>query len=70
LAGTAQDVRDLIAYRLNLGGFDEGEVPLLAQGWRAEVVGQVIDHLLAGDLAVRIGDPLDDEPLVFEKRIL
>jgi ribonuclease D len=68
LAGTAQDVRDLIAYRLNLGGFDNGEIPLLAQGWRAEVVGQVIDHLLAGDLAVRIADPLDDEPLVFERR--
>jgi ribonuclease D len=68
LAGTAQDVRDLIAYRLNLGGFEIGEVPLLAQGWRAEVVGQVIDHLLAGDLAVRIADPLDDEPLVFERR--
>jgi ribonuclease D len=69
LAGTAQDVRDLIAYRLNLGGFLEGEIPLLAQGWRAEVVGQVIDHLLAGDLAVRIADPLDDEPLVFERRV-
>lgn len=69
LTGTAQDVRDLIAYRLNLGGFKNGEVPLLAQGWRAEVVGQVIDHLLAGDLAVRIADPLDDEPLVFERRL-
>jgi hypothetical protein len=66
--GTAQDVRDLIAYRLNLGGFDQGEVPFLAQGWRAEVVGQVIDHLLAGDLAVRIADPLDNEPLIFERR--
>jgi hypothetical protein len=68
LAGTAQDVRDLIAYRLNLGGFEEGELPVLAQGWRAEVVGQVIDHLLAGDVAVRIADPLHDEPLVFERR--
>jgi ribonuclease D len=68
LAGTAQDVRDLIAYRLNLGGFTDGEVPSLARGWRAEVVGQVIDHLLAGDLAVRIADPLDEEPLVFERR--
>lgn len=67
LAGTAQDVRDLIAYRLNLGGFENGDQPLLARGWRAEVVGQVIDHLLAGDLAVRIADPLDDEPLVFER---
>ena len=70
LAGTAQDVRDLIAYRLNLGGFAPGEVPLLASGWRAEVVGQVIDHLLAGDLAIRIADPLADEPLEFERRRL
>jgi ribonuclease D len=68
LAGTAQDVRDLIAYRLDLGGFENGDVPSLARGWRAEVVGQVIDHLLAGDLAIRIGDPLHDEPLVFERR--
>lgn len=66
LAGTAQDVRDLVAYRLNLGGFAPGEKPLLATGWRAEVVGTVIDHLLAGDLAIRIADPLDNEPLVFE----
>jgi len=68
LAGTAQDVRDLIAWRLDLGGFDNGDRPLLARGWRAEVVGQVIDHLLAGDLAIRIGDPLHDEPLIFERR--
>jgi ribonuclease D len=68
LAGTAQDVRDLIAYRLNLGGFDDGEVPALARGWRAEVVGQVIDHLLAGDLSIRITNPLHDEPLAFEPR--
>ena len=67
LVGTAQDVRDLIAYRLGLGGFDEGELPALATGWRAEVVGQVIDHLLAGDVSIRIADPLADEPLAFEK---
>lgn len=70
LVGTAQDVRELIAYRLNLGGFDQGQVPLLATGWRAEVVGQVIDHLLAGDIAIRIADPLAEEPLVFEQRPL
>ncbi|HUE70308.1 MAG TPA: HRDC domain-containing protein [Pirellulaceae bacterium] len=68
LAGTAQDVRDLIAYRLNLGSFDDGEVPILARGWRAEVVGQVIDHLLSGDLSIRITNPLADEPLAFEGR--
>jgi ribonuclease D len=69
LAGTAQDVRDLIAYRLQLGGFENGDVPLLARGWRAEVVGQVIDHLLAGDIAIRIADPMADEPLMFERRV-
>jgi hypothetical protein len=31
-------------------------------------VGQVIDHLLSGDLAIRISDPLNDEPLAFEPR--
>lgn len=67
LAGTAQDVRDLVAYRLDLGGFAPGEKPLLATGWRAEVVGSVIDDLLKGNLAIRIADPLDHEPLVFEK---
>jgi ribonuclease D len=68
LVGTAQDVRDLIAYRLGLGGFEDGELPALAIGWRAEVVGQVIDHLLAGDVSIRIADPLAEEPLAFEKR--
>jgi ribonuclease D len=67
LAGTAQDVRDLVAYRLGLGGFENGEVPVLARGWRAEVVGQVIDHLLAGEIAIRIGDPLAEEPLIFDR---
>ena len=68
LVGTAQDVRDLIAYRLGLGGFEDGELPDLAAGWRAEVVGQVIDHLLAGDVSIRIADPLAEEPLAFERR--
>jgi len=31
-------------------------------------VGQVIDQLLAGELAIRISDPLADEPLEFERR--
>lgn len=68
MVGTAQDVRDLIAYRLGLGGFEEGELPALATGWRALVVGQVIDHLLAGDVSIRITDPLADEPLAFERK--
>jgi ribonuclease D len=63
LVGTASDVRDLIAYRL---GYHADETPILASGWRAEVVGTLIDDLLAGKLSIRITDPLSDHPLAFE----
>lgn len=63
MVGTASDVRDLIAYRL---GFVDDEVPVLARGWRAEVVGSLIDDLLSGKLSIRIVDPLSDHPLAFE----
>ena len=60
------DMRDLLAWKL---GYDteEGE-PLLATGWRAEVVGEVIDDLLAGRAALRIGDPRSHDPLVIDRR--
>ncbi|MCC7086346.1 MAG: ribonuclease D [Pirellulales bacterium] len=64
LVGTPGDVRDLIAYRL---GYGERKPPALAQGWRAEVVGGLIDDLLAGKLSIRITDPMSDHPLVFEQ---
>ncbi len=63
IVGTASDVRELIAFRLGYGG---DEPPVLARGWRAEVVGQVIDDLLAGRKSIRIADPLSDDPLAFE----
>jgi ribonuclease D len=63
LVGTASDVRDLVAYRL---GFIGGEPPLLARGWRAGVIGTLIDDLLVGKLSIRIADPLSDHPLAFE----
>jgi ribonuclease D len=66
IVGTASDVRDLVAYRL--GMTERGaEPPLLARGWRAEVVGRVIDDLLAGKLAVRIHNPRSNDPLTFDK---
>ena len=67
LVGTVQDLRDLVAYRLNTkrGSTDP---PALATGWRAEIVGQQIDHLLAGDLAIFVADPHGEQPLKFESR--
>jgi ribonuclease D len=63
IVGTASDVRELIAFRLGCGG---DVPPILARGWRAEVVGQLIDDLLAGRKSIRIADPQSDHPLVFE----
>jgi ribonuclease D len=63
IVGSASDVRDLIAYRLGFGG---DEPPLLARGWREEIVGQLIEDLLAGHKSIRIADPNSDHPLVFE----
>ena len=63
LIGSVQDVRNLIAYHM---GCTSGGKPALATGWRAEVVGQVIDRLLDGQLAIRITDPTSEQPLAFE----
>jgi ribonuclease D len=66
LAGTATDVRDLIAFRLGFGSSDGDMPPLLARGWRAELVGHLIDDLLAGEKSIRIVDPLSEHPLGFD----
>jgi ribonuclease D len=72
LVGTVQDVRDLIAWRLQQKGKLPGEPemppPALAQGWREEVVGHVIEELLDGKLTISIVDPLSEKPLAFEPR--
>jgi len=64
LVGTPSDVRELIAYRTGHSSGDRP--PRLASGWRAEVVGQLFDELLAGKKSIRISDPTSKHPLVFE----
>jgi ribonuclease D len=65
MVGTATDVRELIAYRLGLD-MNHSEPPLLAQGWRAQLVGNVIDELLSGKRSIRIADAQAEDPLVFD----
>lgn len=67
LVGTVQDVRDLVAYHLKVDRAG-GRPPKLARGWRAEIVGQVLEDLLDGRTCIRIADPLSDDPLAFEPR--
>jgi len=65
MVGTASDVRELISYRL---GFDKsGAIPSLTRGWRAELVGHLIDDLIAGKKSIRIDNPCHEDPLVFDK---
>jgi ribonuclease D len=67
LVGTASDVRDLIAYRMGFGCVEGDEpLPVLARGWRAELVGHLIEELLAGKKSIRIVDPLSEHPLGFD----
>jgi ribonuclease D len=66
LAGTATDVRDFIAYRLGFAGSEDQDPPLLATGWRAELIGRLIEDLLAGRKSIRIEDPLSEHPLSFD----
>jgi ribonuclease D len=65
LVGAPNDVRDLIAFRT--GQTNSSKTPRLDQGWRAQIIGQAFDDLLAGRIAIRIRDPLSDSPLLFER---
>ena len=67
MVGTASDVRDLIAHRLGIGQAKEHRPPSLCQGWRAELVGNLIDDLLQGKRSIRICNPRDEDPLVFDE---
>ena len=64
LVGTMQDLRDLVAWRLNLG--TRREEPKLARGWRKQVVGDVINDLLDGKVSIKVTDPLAEFPLEFD----
>jgi ribonuclease D len=64
LVGTPNDIRDLIGHRTGHGASEPP--PLLARGWRAGIVGQLFDDLLAGRKSVRVADATSDSPLVFE----
>lgn len=65
LVGTASDMRDLLSYKL--GYYDGERPPLLATGWRSQVVGSLVDDLLTGRAALRIGDIKSHDPLVIER---
>jgi ribonuclease D len=63
LVGTPGDVRELIA--AESGTLPEGIKPRLLHGWRAVFVGNLLDDLLNGRMAIRLNRDNPDEPLDF-----
>lgn len=64
ITGTTADLRDLVRFVTVQNR--QGPPPRLMDGWRDEVCGDLLTKLLAGRIAVRVGDPNSPSPLVFE----
>ena len=65
LVGTSSDLRDLVRWHSRGGN---AQKPLLAQGWRREVCGDLLTDLLDGKISLRVADAASEHPLVFEPR--
>lgn len=65
IVGTSDEVRNLAAWRMGVLELDEP--PKLARGWRMELVGQLVENILDGSVAISVADPLSDHPLTIEK---
>jgi ribonuclease D len=63
IVGTADDLKEFVSYRLSTNRNQNGTVPTLLQGWRAQIVGQVLDDLLSGKASLQIQNPASDMPL-------
>ena len=63
IVGNADDVRELLGYELDHRQNDP--IPALLNGWRGEIVGKTFRRLLHGEVAIRIADVREPQPLEF-----
>jgi ribonuclease D len=63
IVGNADDVRELLGYELDRKPSDP--LPSLLKGWRGEIVGASFRKILAGELAIRVADISETQPLEF-----
>ncbi len=68
LVATMQDVRDFAEFHLSPRAWQDRPPPKLTLGWRKELIGNTLNQLLDGRLAIRIENPRSDHPLVLEQR--
>lgn len=64
IIGSMSDLQDLVRWHAFKGR--EGSPPLLLQGWRAEVCGNVLTDVLDGRVSIRVADAQLEAPLRFE----
>ena len=62
----AAGVGVLFVFCFCFAGAEGEQPPLLASGWRAELVGHLIEELISGKKSIRIEDPLSEHPLAFD----
>lgn len=63
IVGNADDVRELLGYELDRRK-DDIE-PKLLQGWRGEIVGKTFRKILSGEIAIRVANVKEPQPLEF-----
>ncbi len=61
LVGTSHDLQELAAWHLQL--VEKEPLPLMASGWRAEIIGKTIEEILDGKLAIQVGNAQSDSRL-------
>lgn len=64
LAGTASDLRSLVAW--HSAGRPRSESPRLLEGWRREVCGEILVDVIAGNRSLRILDPDGEIPIAID----
>lgn len=65
LVGTSADLKNLVRWHSRKNS--KQPPPKLAQGWRAEVCGDLLADVLDGKVRFRVGDRDSEHPLVFEQ---
>ena len=63
IVGNADNVRELLGYELDRRPGDSK--PSLLKGWRGEIVGTTFRKILSGELAIRVADVKESQPLEF-----
>ncbi|MGI9472449.1 MAG: ribonuclease D [Rubripirellula sp.] len=63
IVGNADDVRELLGYELDRRKDDP--IPSLLKGWRGDIVGKTFRRLLSGELAIRVANVKETQPLEF-----